>query len=121
MPKIKVIAAVKKRAEEVSANHAIRKEENRLKKKQQELHAAKELQEEVLAEKQQLQEERDRLAGMDRQELLAEAIFTLRGFYNEFSDLKEKAELLEIRIDELEDEVASLRNSLGEAQQQHQE
>ena len=93
MPKKNVLSPLKKR------------KQARLEKK---LSAAKEEEEKLLAELEAIQEEKERLIGMDQHEILAEAIMAIRGFYQEFIELKKQQDKLLSQIDSLESEVAAL-------------
>lgn len=80
--------------------------------KERELAIAKKRQAELEAEQEKIVAERNRLLGLDTNELIVEAILAIRGFYNEFIDLRDRIEDVEADIENLESKLASIKEEL---------
>ena len=66
----------------------------------------------VEKEKAEILEERKRLSELSTNEILAEAIMTLRGFYSRFEELEDSYQGINSRIDDLESDIDSLKSEI---------
>ncbi len=58
--------------------------------------------------------EKERLAGLSTNEILAEAVMALRGFYTKYEELEDYCKGMCIRIGDLEDDVLELQAKIEE-------
>lgn len=106
-----IFGAMREKADKMADERKKKKKEQELRKKEAALRSAKEEEERVLAEQKAINDERERLISMSYQELMAETIMAIRGFYKEFSELKERQMELEASIDQLETDISDLYES----------
>ena len=90
------------------------KQERIIRETERKLAEAKAKEEQLLAQKQAIQEEKDRLMKMDQKELLAEAILAIRGFYEDYKIVLLRLGDAEDDIVNLQEEVASLKRDLSD-------
>lgn len=103
---------------ENSKRRKLEKEKHRTELKAEE---ARIKQEQVMAEKRAIEDEKNRLLGLDDKSLMVELICAVRGFYSSFkelnerfSDLSDYINELEYRISIAEAEIVALKFSPGE-------
>lgn len=108
MAKKGIIKTVTNKAEEIAENHKKKKAIKQIKKEELALQQAKEEADRILAEKHAVQAEKEKLMRMSNQELLAEAILAIRGFYKDFDNLKHRQDELSDRLDSLESDISDM-------------
>ena len=67
----------------------------------------------VTENQEKIQNERNRLLGLNEKEILVEAIFAIRGFYSDFEKLKIKQVEMQTDIDNIYDSLSDLRNQIN--------
>lgn len=111
MAKLNIIGRVKDHAEKVADERRERRRLKELQLQEEKLRKIKEEEEKAATAAQQIQQEKERLLQLNKEEMLVEAIFAIRGFYNEFLTLKEEQRALAERVEELESDVEALSYS----------
>ena len=112
----KALHIVREQADRMVHDFKNKRQAKKLHKTEAKLQKAKE-EEALLIEKQRaIQAERDCLMNMSQQELLAEAIMAIRGFYAEFLDMQNRIDDLESDISSLEAEIRSLEQNSFDAE-----
>ena len=79
---------------------------------EKELEEQKAEQARIEKEQEKINKEKERLCAMNTNELLAEAILALRGFYARFEELEASYSSISDRIDDLESEIDNLRSEI---------
>ena len=74
---------------------------------------ARKEQEQVIAEKQAIEDEKNRLLALDDKTLMVELIFAVRGFYSKYQELDMRCSELHDLVDELEDRIISVESDIG--------
>ena len=64
------------------------------------------------AEQEKIRKEEERLAGLPTNELLAEAVMAIRGFYAQFESLQSMCSQNDLRIDVLEDDIKRINSQI---------
>ena len=64
-------------------------------------------------EQEAIEKEKARLAGLSTNEILAEAVMALRGFYSKYEELDRYCLSLDLRIDDLEEEIERLKSEIS--------
>ena len=82
-------------------------------KKERELEEERLEAERIAREQEELLEEKERLCSLSEKELMVELIYAVRGFYNEFIEIKERNIELAESISDLEDDIEYLRSELN--------
>ena len=86
--------------------------ERKKQRAEKELEQRKAEQAHIEEEQEKINKEKERLSAMNTNELLAEAIMALRGFYSRFEELEDSYSYLTSKIEDLESEIGSLRSEI---------
>ena len=107
---MKAVHAVKEKAQQAQERIKQKSLERKRKKVERELERKQEIEAQIAYEKSLYEEEKNRLVSLSEKELIAEGILAIRGFYNEFIELKEAQEELENDIARLESILEDIVN-----------
>ena len=98
---------VRLHAEKIAENRRAKKQLREIKRQEEKLRVIQEEKRQVLAQKKRIQQEKEHLLSLSREELAVELILAVRGFYEEFSELKKAQDILAKKIDEMESDLES--------------
>ena len=97
---------------QISENAKLRKLEKAKLLDERKVEEARKAQQKVMTEKQDIENEKQRLLGLDDKALIVELVFAVRGFYSNYQELDKQCSDLHEMVEELEDRIISIESDI---------